>query len=147
MPLGIRGFVNRSQEEFVDIGGSKKRLILTREHERVSDKEAVITGDVDDSPPDQEFERLNFLDRPFITQTPGYREEGDGLNRHPSSFGLRLRARHAAAPQHSVDEIVGLLRSGARNPHFETGGRPGVAKRDNQNSGGAIAGAPLQNSD
>ena len=131
----------------MDIVGSKKRRILIRERQHVSDTEDEVPVQADDIPLDQEFERLNFLDRPFITQTPGYREEGEGLNRHPSSFGLRLRARHAAGPRHSVDEIVGLLRSDGRNPHFETGGRPGVVKRKNQNNDSSIAGAPFKGSD
>ena len=124
------------------MGGSKKRLILTRE-ERVSQLERRETSEEAEDQSDQGFERLDFLDRPFITQTPGYREDSARLERHPSSFGLRLRARHASAPQHSVDEIVNLLRSDGRNGHFETGGRPGLQKRNKKQGKGWVAGAPL----
>ena len=98
----------------------------------------------------ERFSRSQSLDRPFLSQSPGYDAQVD-VRRDPDlvtsvvevTAAERRAQAEAGEVSPSVDEIVALLSSKQRNRHYKTGGRPGVFVQHARKVKQRIAGAPI----
>ena len=97
------------------------------------------------------FYRSQHLDRPFLSQSPGYAKQGE-LRRDPDHVSSVVDTKpHRQPPSSdqedvspSVDDIVAMLATKGRNRHYKTGGRPGVFVEHARKVKQRIAGAPLK---
>lgn len=93
------------------------------------------------------FERSETLDRPFVSQSPGFAGPGHVPRTDEKTSGewevevqpLRIFEEEALRP--TVDDIVDLLASPPENRHYQSGGRPGV-RREARRDSDRVAGAP-----
>ena len=96
----------------------------------------------------ERFSRSQHLDRPFLSQSPGY-ALSEELRRDPDhvpSVVMPKSAPKVATEETSpsVDEIVAMLATKGSNRHYKTGGRPGVFVEHARKVKQRIAGAPLK---
>ena len=99
----------------------------------------------------ERFARSQHLDRPFLSQSPGYATQGELRKDLDSILGVEeINLRHKAkrvdvdVASPSVDDIVAMLATKERNRHYKTGGRPGVFVEHARKVKQRIAGAPLK---
>ena len=99
----------------------------------------------------ERFARSQHLDRPFLSQSPGYATQGELRKDLDSILGVEeIDLRHKAkrvdvdVASPSVDDIVAMLATKERNRHYKTGGRPGVFVEHARKVKQRIAGAPLK---
>ena len=100
------------------------------------------TLDPEDDRSSGAFERYAYLDRPFLTQSPGFHEDDPFALAADAAGALQMR-RDAERPNQSVNDIVALLKTDHKNRHFETGGSVGLRKPREKRVRPRIAGEPL----
>jgi hypothetical protein len=106
----------------------------------------------DDDVAGDKFSRRKLLDRPFLSQSPGYGSQGEH-RRDPDHVTSVIEAEELEAQRGnevlneaspSVDDIVAMLASGSSNRHYQTGGRPGLFVKHARKVKQRIAGAPIE---